>query len=338
MAAPFLLTSPSTGNIALDLLEIFQSDFQESRILKTSSPVVTKFISDTELSILRADNPIEFDEHETITVMGQQGIWLNRSEVDAWRGDLQISEYQINEDSDPEIINKKVHHQIEYVQELAIRYLRPPTPPASGEIIITQEPNYPTQPAPPLIIRQQPPRPPTPEPLIIRESPPQPPKAVGVKRITISGKRIPPPPRKVIIERLAPLPSKPQNVIIERWLPYRQVKRRVIFNRATESVAEVAVPKNVIVQWEAPEVSVRKEIKYLGVVKANPTDYVRQFGPLLKSSENLPTFVTDIETPSELGSLASNYQGDSLIELEGELEALRLVDLDEHDLSQYRGD
>ncbi len=205
-------------------------------------------------------------------------------------------------------------------------------------IIITQEPNYPTQPAPPLIIRQQPPRPPTPEPLVIRESPPQPPKAVGVKRITISGKRIPPPPRKVIIERLAPLPSKPQNVIIERWLPYRQVKRRVIFNRATESVAEVAVPKNVIVQWEAPEVSVRKEIKYLGVVKANPTDYVRQFGPLLKSSESLPTFVTDIKTPSELGSLASNYQGDSLMELEGELEALRLVDLDEHDLSQYRGD
>ncbi len=118
---------------------------------------------------------------------------------------------------------KRIDRSIEYVQELAIRYLRPPTPPAPGDIVITMEANVATGPAPPLIIRQQPARASTPEPLVVREAPPQPPPAVGTKRITISGKRLPPPPRKVIIERLAPLPSKPQNVIIERWLPYGEV-------------------------------------------------------------------------------------------------------------------
>ena len=53
---------------------------------------------------------------------------------------------------------------------------------------------------------------------------------------------------------LAPLPSKPQAVLIERWLPYSQVKRRVIYQRANERDAVVVKPKNVIVQWEAPQV------------------------------------------------------------------------------------
>ena len=76
-------------------------------------------------------------------------------------------------------------------------------------------------------------------------------------KITISGKRVPPPPRKVIIERLAPIPQKPQSVIIERWLPYSQVKRRVIFNKSTDKDPIVIKPKNIIVQWEAPQVSHR---------------------------------------------------------------------------------
>ncbi len=73
--------------------------------------------------------------------------------------------------------------------------------------------------------------------------------------ITISGKRVPPPPRKVIIERLAPIPPKPQSVIIERWLPYSQVKRRVVFNKQCNEKEPIVVkPKNIIVQWEAPQV------------------------------------------------------------------------------------
>ena len=204
------------------------------------------YLSNIETAILRSnDTPIEIDETEELSVLGQRGIWANRSEVVNWKGIIPISEYLINEDANPEILNKRVKQQLEYVQELAIRYLRPPTPPSPGEIVITQEANILTPPAPPLVIRQQPPRPPTPEPLIIREAPPQPPSALGVKLITISGKRLPPPPRKVIIERLAPLPTKPQSVIIERWLPYNDnLKRRVVFQRAAPDPV-IVKPRNV---------------------------------------------------------------------------------------------
>ena len=140
-------------------------------------------------------------------------------------GPRAINEYLINEDANPEIITKKSKKSIEYVQELAIRYLRPRTPPAPGDIIITKEADQTTAPAPPLIIRQQPARADTPEPMVIREAPPRPPVQVGRKVITISGKNIAPPPRKVVIERLAPVPNKPQNVIVERFFSKEEFKQ-----------------------------------------------------------------------------------------------------------------
>lgn len=167
-------------------------------------------------------------------------------------------------------------------------------------------------------------------------STPQPPAPVGPKRITISGKRLPPPPRKVVIERLAPLPAKPQNVIIERWLPYAESKRRVIFNRAAEVKAEVATPRNVIVQWESPRVNVRKEVKYLGVIRANPAEYVQRYGSSLKVHTALPQFVLDIKTPSDVGTLAADYRYRSVLELEGQLEGFQYVNLDTEGLSEYR--
>ena len=131
-----------------------------------------------------------------------------------------------------------------------MRYLRPPTPPAPGDIVIVEECGVgkAAPPAPPLIIRQRPVVPRTPEPLVLREEPPPAPPRLGQKVITISGKRLPPPPRKVVIERLPQLPAKPPNVLIERWLPYKQAKRRVIYRPVDESRQPVFVkPKNVIV-------------------------------------------------------------------------------------------
>ena len=216
------------------------------------------FLSPIEEAILRSNIPIEINEIEEITALGERGIWANKSESISWKGFYNLDDYPLNEDTEPEIITKKVSQQLEYVQELAYRYLQPPTPPLPGEIIIRQEANTITPPAPPLIIRQQPPRPGTPEPLVIREAPPQPPPAVGRKIITISGTQLPPPPRKVIIERLAPIPSKPQAVVIERWLPYTKPKRRVIFQSAPQDPV-VVKPKNIIVQWDAPNVVIKQE-------------------------------------------------------------------------------
>jgi hypothetical protein len=290
--------------------------------------------SQIEAAIMNATRPFEVSETETITVAGQTGVWANRAEVAAWRGVIPITQYQINEDANPEVIRKRTDQTLIYEQEVAVRYLRPPTPPPPGEILIKQEKNIPTPPAPPLVIRQQPPRPETPAPLIVREAPPRPPAAVGGKVITISGKRLPPPPRKVVIERLAPLPSKPQSIIIERWLPYKGQKRRVIFQRNTVPDPVVVKPRNVVIQWEAPAVTIKKEFKDLGVIRANPVEYVQRYGAELKSYSELPAFVKEVRAPAGL-VLAGEYQAPAVLELEGDVQALSLIDLNANGLGEY---
>jgi hypothetical protein len=325
-------SSGSVNQIASDLLQLQRSGGASGLGGDASAGGA---LSAIEAAILRSTVPIDINETEEITVLGQRGIWANKSEVVNWRGVIPITEYVINEDANPEVITKRSTQQLTYVQELAIRYLRPPTPPQPGEIVITQESSGITAPAPPIIIRQQPARPGTPEPLVIREAPPQPPAAVGRKVITISGRRLPPPPRKVVIERLAPLPSKPQSVLVERWLPYSQVKRRVIFQRAAARDAVAVKPRNIIVQWEAPQVQIKKEFKYLGVIRANPAEYVQRYGATLKTARELPQFVLDIKTPDGL-VLAADSQAQTFYELEGDVQALGLVDLDREGLSEYR--
>lgn len=129
----------------------------------------------------------------------------------------------------------------------------------------------------------------------------------------------------MIIERLPPIPSKPQSIIIERWLPYKPLKRKVIFQRAGENDPVLVKSKNLIVQWEKPNVTVKKEFKDLGIVRANPNEYSERYGTSLKRTTDLPNFVQDIKPPAGL-SLAA--QATLPYELEGDLHALRLVDLE----------
>jgi hypothetical protein len=162
-----------------------------------------------------------------------------------------------------------------------------------------------------------------------------PPPPIKRKLITIAGKRLPPPPRKVVIERLPPLPPKPQGVIIERWLPYKQLKRRVILNIPKEKDPVITKPKNIIVQWERPEIEIKTECKHLGVIKANPDEYVSRYGSTLINSNNLPKFVHDIKPPKGI-LLAHDCKRNEHPELEGDLDALGLIDLDKEGLSQYK--
>ena len=118
--------------------------------------------------------------------------------------------YKINFDPNPQIIRKHATDAVTYKQEVAVRYLRPPTPPPPGPLIIKEVRNPALPPAPPIVIRQRPPRPATPPPLIIRERPPQPPAQLAPKVVTKPLPPPPPPPRRVIIERMPPLPPKPQ--------------------------------------------------------------------------------------------------------------------------------
>lgn len=294
-----------------------------------------EFHSRIENAILSASRPFELSETEIIEAGGHKGFWINKEEIQNWSGLISLTDYKINEDKTPEIIHKRTDQTLVYDQEVTVRYLRPPTPPAPGEIIIKQEKSIFTPPAPPLIIRQQPARPETPAPLIVREAPPKAPPSFGRKVITISGKRLPPPPRKVIVERLPPLPNKPQSIVIERWLPFKIQKRKVIFQRNNEPEPVVQKPRNVIIQWEPPQVTIKKEFKDLGIVRANPAEYILKYGATLKSPNELPAFVRDIKPPNGV-QLASDQSPMTSYELEGDIDALSLIDLDAFGLSEYK--
>ena len=103
--------SYSSNQIANDFLKMFGPASPSMSVSNVFSTVSTSnaFLSDMEAAILRsADAPIQINETEEINVLGQRGIWANKSEVVNWKGILPITDYLINEDPNPEIINKRV--------------------------------------------------------------------------------------------------------------------------------------------------------------------------------------------------------------------------------------
>ena len=299
----------------------------EETILNSANPLL---LIDTEPKVM--DQTCNNTSEKGIAITGE----LNQSEIDKWASQLPIDDYPLNDDPSPKLIRKKPQQNLEYIQEIAVRYLRPPSLPEPGEIVIRQNQNeFAAQPPPPLIIRQQPPRPLTPEPLIIREAPPEPPTSVFPRKVTvISGKAGPPPPRKVIFERLPELPARPQSILIERWLPYKTPKRKVIYEQTSSNVV-FAKPKNVIIQWEAPKAHIKREVKYLGIVRADPVEYSKRFGSELKQFNKLPNIVHEVKTPEGL-KLATENNLNASLELEGDLSALKLIDLDKEGLGEYK--
>ncbi|CAF2667861.1 unnamed protein product [Rotaria sp. Silwood2] len=196
-----------------------------------------------------------------------------------------LNQYPINQDPNPEYIRRPNNEHVIYRKDIAIRYLQPPTPPPPGPIVV-REIRAPLPPeAPPLVIHQRANAPMTPPPMIIRERPPMPPR---IEPPCTVNKVLPPPPplpRKVIIERQAPLPPKPQPVIIEKWLPYKpSPERRVIVERAPP-VLQRPIQKNTIITHDAPHVDLIKNVRHLGVVRADPLIYTAQYGQYLSSNE-----------------------------------------------------
>ena len=81
-----------------------------------------------------------------------------------------------------------------------------------------------------------------------------------------------------------------------------------------------------LIQWETPDVLVKTSKKYLGIVRANPVEYVKKYGETLKQSNELPKMVLDLPRPEGI-TLAADYQPNTVPELEGDIDALKLVDL-----------
>ena len=85
---------------------------------------------------------------------------------------------------------------------------------------------------------------------------------------------------------------------------------------------------------------VENKYKYLDVIRADPVEYVRRYGDVLKLAKDLPSFVNNIETPHGLVLAADQHhhfsQHSNVHELEGDLHALGLVDLEKEGLGEYR--
>ena len=82
--------------------------------------------------------------------MGYRGVHVNKSAELNWQGDVPLSEFLINDDPNPEVIVKRLP-QINHTQHVTVRYLKPPTPPPHGDLIIIQEADVI---GPPIILRQ----------------------------------------------------------------------------------------------------------------------------------------------------------------------------------------
>ncbi|CAF1108235.1 unnamed protein product [Adineta ricciae] len=210
-----------------------------------------------------------------------------------------VKNYPINVDANPELIVRPNTQRLTYTQDIAVRYLKPSTPPPPGPIIIREIRAPQPPPAPPIILRQRPPPPRTPSPVIIREKPPARPKSVPTTVIKKVIPPPPPPPRKLIIERLPKLPPKPRPVIIERWLPYHKQKRQVIHEKAKPVEAQARI-KNTIIEWRPPEVEVVKHVKKLGVHDADPHRYYSQHGDKLYATEFVQRKLTELGLQEEL--------------------------------------
>ena len=72
-----------------------------------------------------------------------------------------------------------------------------------------------------------------------------------------------------------------------------------------------------------------------GVVRADPDEYTKRFGSELKDANKMPSFVQEVKNPEGL-KLANEYVREGPVELEGDLCALTLVDLEKEGLGEYR--
>jgi hypothetical protein len=113
-----------------------------------------------------------------------------------------VDQRNLNIDPSPIIVHKKPAQPLTHVQNVSLKFLKPPMPDQPGDITIVQDPDTRAPSPPPLVLRRDAPAESvTPPPMVIREQPPKAPASTSDKIITIPGKIIQK-PRKVIIEHV----------------------------------------------------------------------------------------------------------------------------------------
>jgi hypothetical protein len=97
---------------------------------------------------------------------------------------------------------------------------------------------------------------------------------------------------------------------------------------------QISNVRNTIIQWSSPNPVIKKDIKYLGVVNADPREYAQKYGHQLKRSNELPSFVVELENNNGFKKYVRE-QG-APYELEGDIEALKYLDLEREGLHMYK--
>ncbi|UJR14835.1 hypothetical protein I4U23_001820 [Adineta vaga] len=191
-------------------------------------------------------------------------------------------------DSNPQIVRRPAPNgPVTLTQNIRVRFLQPPPVPPPGPLIIKEVRPPQPPPPPPLRVRQQAPPLPAQPPLILRERPPPAPASVASQTIVRNLAALAVPPRSVVIERLPPAPPKPRDIIIERWVPYGpQAERKTVVQRA-EAAIVYPKPRNMIIQYEAPQVRVLRQFQRLGVTPENPQEYIQRYGATLFDTQTL---------------------------------------------------
>jgi len=227
-----------------------------------------------------------------------------------------------NVDPSPIVVRKKPTAPVNYTQLVSVKFLQPPPPQQPGDIVITQQKDVQAAPVAPKLIRQKAPLPVKPAPLVVREQPPLAPAPIPPEHHVIPGKVIPPPPRKVIIERLPQLPQPPQDLIVERWLEYAPRARRVVF-RPAPPLIPAPPPKNVLIQWDSPNVALNRQFRNLGIASASPAQYVATFGASLVPASAVPDVSRNIRPANGARLAAENPPYP--VKLVGDVAALSLI-------------
>lgn len=281
-------------------------------------------------AILNSRAPLPADESSSATVrvggVDITGTWINRDECLSWRGPIPLEKYKINTSS-ATIINKNLNHTYDQIQNISVKYLKPPPLPPAGDIIIKHEPDVQLPPAPPIIIRQHAAAVKAPPPKILRERPPRQPAPVPASVIPVPGKIHDPPERQVIVERMPAAAPLPQDVAVERWLGYPRQKRRVVQQKQATAFQPAATPKNILIDWNSTNnTRTHQKINFLGIENADPEYYERKYGAELVSSERLPLEANEANARLPRGEELAIHQTPKEFVLEGDVEALNLVD------------
>jgi hypothetical protein len=77
------------------------------------------------------------------------------------------------------------------------------------------------------------------------------------------------------------------DIIIERWIPYGALEKRKTIVQRAEAAKAYEKPRNIIIQYEVPQVRVIRQFQRLGVTPEDPQAYIQRYGASLFDAQTL---------------------------------------------------